>query len=81
MKKIEKGKPIKEKNPSKIGLKFKNYVKKKGLKSFILSVIMIGLISLASLCLIFALYIIISAPNFDKEKLYTKEATVMLKKS
>ena len=57
--------------------KFKNYVKNKGLKNFIISVFLIILITGASLCLVFALYIIISAPSFDKELLYKKEATII----
>lgn len=35
------------------------------------------MITVTSLILVFALYIIISAPSFDKDKLYSKEATII----
>lgn len=57
--------------------KTQEQIKKKGLKNFILSVIMVCLITFASLFLVFALYIIISSPNFDKDVLYSKEASVI----
>ena len=66
MKKLKK---IKEKKPKE---------KKKGrVKNIIISIILFGAIGVVSLILIFALYIIISSPDFDKEKLYSKEATVL----
>ena len=77
---------IKEKNKlvqgikdstDKVKTKAKKQISEKGMKNFVWSVIMIILIIIASLCLIFALYIIISAPNFDKDLLYKKEATVI----
>ncbi len=57
--------------------KIKYQIDKKGIGRFIFSVIMIGLIIVSSLLLIFALYIIISAPDFDKDLLYSKEATII----
>lgn len=61
--------------------KFKEFIKirikNKGIKNFIISLILIILIAVASICLAFALYIIVSAPNFDKDLLYSKEATVI----
>ncbi|MBQ6841135.1 MAG: transglycosylase domain-containing protein [Bacilli bacterium] len=65
------------KKPSKLKAKINRKIKEKGIKSFIWSMIMCILITVASLCLAFALYIIISAPNFDKDLLYKKEATVI----
>lgn len=61
--------------------KIDNKIKKHGAKNFIMSVIMIIMISIASITLIFALYIIISAPNFDKELLYSKEASILYDKN
>ncbi len=76
MKKIneikEKIKNTKIKNEKKKGAK-----KKKTTKTIILSTILIGAISLVTIFLIFALYIIITAPDFDKTLLYNKEATVI----
>ena len=68
------------KTKDKIKKKVERKIKEKGLKKFIISLIMCGLIAVASLCLVFALYIIISAPNFDKDLLYKKEATVIYDK-
>ena len=51
--------------------------KKSNKKQFILSLLMIILISIASLILVFALYIIISSPDFDKDLLYAKESTII----
>ncbi len=62
MKKIKINKKAKEKTKS---------------KNFILSVIMIILISIASLILVFSLYIIISSPDFNKDLLYSKESSVI----
>ena len=57
--------------------RIKYQIDKKGIRKFIFSVIMIGLIVVSSLLLVFALYIIISAPDFDKDLLYSKEATII----
>ena len=46
-------------------------------KDKILSIILIAGIALISIALVFALYIIISSPDFDKEKLYSKESSVL----
>lgn len=46
-------------------------------KDKILSIILIAGIALISVALVFALYIIISSPDFDKEKLYSKESSVL----
>ena len=76
MKKIVKNKKSttpKIKKTSKFKAKIKKIIEEKGLRNFIVSTIMIALIAVASLCLVFALYIIISAPNFDKDLLYKKE--------
>lgn len=58
-------------------LKKKTNGEKKDIKSMILSIILIGGIAVISLMLVFALYIIISSPDFDKEKLYSKDASVI----
>ena len=76
MKKINKKKK-EESFLTKSKNKINHLIKEKGLKNFILSIIMVGLIIFASLLLIFALYIIISSPNFDKDVLYSKEASVI----
>lgn len=47
------------------------------IKTTILSIILMGGITVVSLLLVFALYIIISSPDFNKEKLYSKESTVI----
>lgn len=57
--------------------KIKNYIKENGVGQFIWSCILVFLIFITSACLLFALYIIISAPNFDKEALYSKESTII----
>ena len=41
-------------------------------KNDVLSILLIAGIALISVALVFALYIIISSPDFDKEKLYSK---------
>ena len=46
-------------------------------KNTILSILLIGGIVIISIALVFALYIIISSPDFDKEKLYSKESSVL----
>ncbi len=76
MKKITK-----KNNNKQSGNKFltnmKDKIKNKGWKSIILSILLIGMITVTSLILVFALYVIISAPSFDKDKLYSKEATII----
>ena len=57
--------------------KIKNNIKKRGVGQFIWTCILCLLIFFTSACLLFALYIIISAPNFDKDALYSKEATII----
>ena len=49
-------------------------------KGLILSIIAVLGIMFLTLILAFSLYIIISSPNFDKNKLYKKEATVLYDK-
>lgn len=46
-------------------------------KNNILSIILIAGITVVSIILIFALYIIISSPDFNREKLYSKESSVL----
>lgn len=50
---------------------------KKNIKAVILAILLGGGIIAISLVLVFALYIIISSPDFDKDKLYSKESTVL----
>lgn len=61
----------------KLGGRYKRMIQEKGVWKFILYIAMIFLIILTSCCLAFALYIIISAPEFNTEKLYSKESTVI----
>lgn len=62
----------------KINLKTKkNDTKKVKSKDAILSLILIIGIAIISVILVFALYIIITSPDFDKEKLYSKESSVI----
>ena len=64
----------------KINLKKKKSEKEKEkifTKDNILSIILIVGIALISIALVFALYIIISSPDFDKDKLYSKESSVL----
>ncbi len=63
-------------NKTKIKTEEKENIKKHG-KEFIISVIMIVLISIASLLLVFSLYIIVTSPDFNKELLYSKESSVI----
>lgn len=74
MKKLNIKKP---KVYEKLKDKCEKQIKEKGLKKFIWTIILCGLIFVASFCLVFALFIIITAPEFDKDKLYSKEATVL----
>ena len=68
-------------NKTKNKESIKELIKKKGLKNIILRVLLLCLILGASLILIFALFIIIESPSFDKDKLYTKESTVIYDKN
>ncbi len=81
MKKINVGKlKIKKKNnlfAQKIVNNNKQNKKNKNIKNVVLSTILILGIAFVSIALVFALYIIITAPNFDKDKLYSKESTVL----
>ena len=52
--------------------RIKNKIKKDGVGQFVWACILVVLIFITSACLLFALYIIISAPNFDKDALYSK---------
>ena len=61
----------------KINLKKKDGKKKINIKENMLSIILIGGIAIISIILVFALYIIIASPDFDKEKLYSKESSVL----
>ena len=75
MKKIKLGKiKIKKKNTEP---KTKDPNKKTKVKSIVLSGILICGIAVISIILVFALYIIISSPDFDRDKLYSKESTVL----
>ncbi len=51
--------------------------KKVKVKSIILSALLVCGIAVISLVLVFALYIIISSPDFDRDKLYSKESSVL----
>lgn len=57
--------------------RIKNYIMRGGIKKMIWFIVLSLLIFGSSCLLIFALYIIISSPDFDKDKLYSKEATVI----
>lgn len=73
MKKIKLGK-LKIKKKSK---EPKDPNKKTKVKSIVLSGLLICGIAVISIVLVFALYIIISSPDFDRDKLYSKESTVL----
>lgn len=64
---------IEEPNATKKTKKRKLRIKKSGILAFFLT---LGIIFVTAI-LIFALYIIITAPEFNRDKLYTKEATVL----
>lgn len=55
----------------------KDKKKKKIAKNTIISGILIAGIAVVSLILAFALYVILTSPEFDKEKLYQKESSVL----
>jgi len=57
--------------------KVKTEKSKKCLWKTILSYILLGAIALVSLFLVFALYIVISSPDFEKSELYQKEPTIL----
>jgi penicillin-binding protein 1A len=52
---------------------------KKGMpaKKIIINILLVLLITFASLILVFALYIIIASPSFDKNLLYSKESSIV----
>ena len=56
---------------------FKRRFKKGNLGEKILIIIMLILVSLFILGFAFAIYIVISAPDFDVNNLYTKEASIV----
>lgn len=80
MKKLKIQKKLKSFNTN-MKSKINGEIKKKGKKGFIWEIIFGFLIFCASAVLIFVLYIIISAPNFDKNLLYKKEATIIYDKN
>lgn len=55
-------------------------MKKKAGKNWILTILMAGGIGIASLIILFGIYIVISAPAFTTNKLYSKEASVLYDK-
>lgn len=71
MKKIKIRKKTTNKTPKE------NTNTKKNIKTTILSTILICGIVGISCILLFALYIIITSPNFDKQKLYSKESSIL----
>lgn len=78
MKKLKIKKPkVKLKAVDKLKDKCNQEIKEKGLKRFIFTIILMLLIAITSCCLFFALFIIITSPEFSQEKLYSKEATVL----
>ena len=82
MKKI-KIKKRKKSNNKKVESKgnisaFKKRFKKGSIFEKILTIIMIGLVSIFVLGFAFAIYIVISAPDFDVDNLYTKNASIIL---
>ena len=68
-KKVNKSTSIKE--------KVKTLSNKKKISNIVLIVLALGGICLASLILIFALYIIIASPDFDRDLLYKQESSVL----
>ena len=80
MRKLKINRKIKNFNAN-VKSKINDEIKRKGKKGFIWEIIFGFLIFFASAVLIFVLYIIISAPNFDKDKLYKKEASVLYDKN
>ncbi len=77
MKKIKVGK-LKIKKPKlKKKTNTENTNKPKKTKTIILSSLLILGITIVTLILVFALYIIITSPNFDRDELYSKESTVL----
>ena len=71
--------PVKKQTKKKE--KIKKDKPKKVLWKSILNVLLIIAISLISLGLLFALYIVISSPDFEKDKLYQKEPTILYDKN
>ncbi len=74
-------KKLKLKKPSKIAKevkeKRKDKPKKKRSKSWLLSILMIIGIGIASVVILFGAYIVLTAPDFNTNKLYSKEASVL----
>ncbi len=78
MKKIK----LKEKLPKKekVVKKTSKPKEERTLWKTILSVILCGAIGIVGIFIIFALYIVITSPNFEKQKLYQKEPTILYDK-
>lgn len=74
-KKKIKNKEVKN-NPKKVG-ELKKRFKKGSIFEKILIIIMLIMVSVFILVFAFATYIILSAPEFDIEKLYTKQASII----
>lgn len=66
-----------KKNNNKDNIKVLKIKNKKKLGNFVLGFLALCGIGISSLVLIFALFIIISSPDFDQNLLYSKEATVL----
>ncbi len=73
--KVKSSKPKKETTPKSKKVKSENT--KRNVKNTIFSIVLIGGIGLATLVLGFALYIILTAPDFNKDLLYQKEASII----
>ncbi len=58
----------------------KEHKEKKSKKTLIFNILIIGAIAITSLILIFALFIIIFSPDFDKKLLYKSESSVLYAK-
>ena len=58
-------------------IKYKENGEKRKTKNIVIIAVLILLISFVTLILIFALYVIIASPDFDKDKLYSQESTII----
>ncbi len=78
MKKIKtkKSMPTKGKTKPKTKFKFKPFRNLSVGRTILYSILGLGIIG-ATLALVFALYIILTAPNFEQELLYEREATII----
>ena len=76
-----KKKKLKVQNNKKEKINIKDKIKENGIKKIIIKILLLCLIIGASSILAFALFIIIESPSFDKDKLYTKESTVIYDKN